>query len=247
MSKKPVKLNDFELKLVKDHMVLAQSVASQKYRTAPHALDLDDLRSLAYMGLVEAASRWFKYCESRGYDPNDTQFFVIYARPRIAGSIYDKLRSDDWATRALREKSKRLREAGSEEGISREELAERTGMTEQEIHEVVAGMNRAPVSLNSLDMDDQDPERKVAYHAELAATEDIEQDFTVSELLGSFADAIMKLPALHQVIIALRYYQGLELKKISVALDIPDALTSQIHTESVLKLLEHLKTTALLG
>ena len=241
------KLNDFEQKLIKDHLKLAQAVAHQKHRTAPHALDLDDLRSLAYMGLVEAASRWFSYCETKGYNPNDTQFFVIYARPRIAGSIYDKMRSDDWATRALREKARKLRDAGADEGASREELVQRTGFTEQEIHEIIAGMNRAPISLNSIDMDDQDPERKVAYHSELAATEDTEQEISVDELLNSFADAILELPASHQVLIALHYYQGLELKKISKLLEIQDALTSQIHTESVLHLLNHLKKSALIG
>jgi RNA polymerase sigma factor for flagellar operon FliA len=241
------KLNDFEKKLITDHIVLAQAVASQKYRTAPHALDLDDLRSLAYQGLVDAASRWFSYCESKGYNPEDTQFFVIYARPRIAGSIYDKLRSDDWATRALRDKAKKLREAGADEGISREELSARSGMSQQEIHEVVAGMSRAPVSLNSIDMDDQDPERKVAYHSELSSPADTEHDVSVGELLNSFADAILGLPKSHQALIALHYYQGLELKKISKLLDIPDAMTSQIHTESVLALLESLKQTALMG
>lgn len=241
------KLNDFENKLITDHLLLAQAVASQKYRTAPHALDLDDLKSLAYMGLVEAASRWFTYCESKGYDPNATQFFVIYARPRIAGSIYDKLRSDDWATRALREKAKVLREAGADEGVSREELVRRSGMTEQEVHEVIAGMNRAPVSLNSIDMDDQDSERKVSYHSELSSPADTEHDISIAELLGSFADAILQLPKSHQALVALHYYRGLELKKISKLLGIPDALTSQIHTESVLTLLESLKQTALMG
>lgn len=242
------KLNEFELKLIEDHVGLANSVAYQRFNTARHALDLDDLRSLAYMGLVEAAERWAAYCASRGYDPEATQFFVVYARPRIAGSILDKLRSDDWATRALREKSKRLREAGSDENLTRAELAERSGMTEQEVHEVIAGMSRAPISLNSIDIEDQqDSDKKVAYHPELTASDDTEEEVAISELLDSFADAILELPVTHQVLLALHYYQGLELKKISALLSIQDARTSQIHTESVLTLLEHLKKTATMG
>lgn len=241
------KLTEFEKTLIESHIPLAHALAYQRYNTARHALDIDDLKSLAYQGLVEAASRWEAYCASRGYDSQATQFFVIYARPRIAGTMLDYMRSNDWATRALREKSKKLREAGADEGLTREELARRTGMTEQEIHETVAGMSRAPISLNAIDLDDQDGDRKVAYHAELIAVENTEQDLAVRELLNSFADAILELPVLHQTLLALRYYQGLELKKISAALGIPDAVTSQVHTESVLKLLEHLKTTALLG
>ena len=247
MRTSPKILTDFEKKLITDHVGLANSLAFQRYDSARHALDFDELKSLAYMGLVEAASRWMEYCASRGYDHNATQYFIAYARPRIAGNIIDQLRSDDWATRALREKSKKLRQAGSDEGATRAELAERTGMSEQEIHDVVAGMNKAPVSLNAIDLEDQDSDRKVGYHPELTSSDNTENSTTVQELLDSFADAILEMPLPNRVLLALHYYQGIELKKISKILNLQDAATSKLHTDSVIKLLTFLKKTSMSG
>jgi RNA polymerase sigma factor (sigma-70 family) len=49
-------------RLVEEQEGAARSVAAQVWRTAPHAMELDELRSLAYAALVETASRWDEYC-----------------------------------------------------------------------------------------------------------------------------------------------------------------------------------------
>jgi RNA polymerase sigma factor for flagellar operon FliA len=48
--------------LIAEYMPLAQSLALQVWRTAPHALELDELRAIGYLGLVGAATRWESYC-----------------------------------------------------------------------------------------------------------------------------------------------------------------------------------------
>jgi RNA polymerase sigma factor (sigma-70 family) len=68
--------------LIAQYMPLAQKVASNKKKTLT-TVDIDELLSAAYMGLVDAASR---------YDSDQGGFFH-YALTRIKGEVKDYLRS----------------------------------------------------------------------------------------------------------------------------------------------------------
>lgn len=237
-------LPDYLMELVIKHIGLSNSLALKRYKTAPHALDLEELKSIAYIGLMEAAQRWESYCTEKGYSNKDIQFFTTFASRRCFGAIEDYLRSIDWATRSLREKYKKLREVGSDEGLTRQELSERSGMDLEEIHKTIAGMSRAPVSLESLDPSKLDAEAKTAHRPELTAPVNIEADVATKELLDMFADAVLNLDLEAQVVIALHYYRGLELKKIASLLNVSEAITSQLHTSAALTLLDALKEAA---
>jgi RNA polymerase sigma factor (sigma-70 family) len=65
-------------------MPLAKKLAFQKKKIVPRFIDVDDLISAAYVGLVEAASR---------FDETKGVLFQTFAYPRISGSINDYLRS----------------------------------------------------------------------------------------------------------------------------------------------------------
>lgn len=67
---------------IEKHMFFAKSIARKKHRKIRY-LDLDELVCAAYMGLVDAVS---KYSHSKG------EFFA-YAKIRINGEIQDYLRS----------------------------------------------------------------------------------------------------------------------------------------------------------
>jgi RNA polymerase sigma factor (sigma-70 family) len=70
--------------LVEKYIPFANKLAYQKKRTLPSFIDIEELKSAAYLGLVEAASR---YEENRGVS------FMSYAYPRITGAIQDSLRN----------------------------------------------------------------------------------------------------------------------------------------------------------
>jgi RNA polymerase sigma factor (sigma-70 family) len=70
-------------KLILDYMPLANKLAWDRTRVTPASVTFDDLKSAAYMGLVDAAN---KYDSSRGTP------FGPYARIRISGEITDYLR-----------------------------------------------------------------------------------------------------------------------------------------------------------
>jgi RNA polymerase sigma factor (sigma-70 family) len=68
-------------RLIIDHLPLAEKLASQENMKV--FCGLDEIRSAAYMGLVDAA---------RKFDPSRNVPFGAYARTRIVGEIKDHLR-----------------------------------------------------------------------------------------------------------------------------------------------------------
>lgn len=76
--------------LVEQYVPLANKLAYQKKKSMPRCIDIEELRSAAYLGLVEAASR---------YNAALGVCFSTYAYPRISGAITDYLRELGWMKR----------------------------------------------------------------------------------------------------------------------------------------------------
>lgn len=70
-------------RMVLDHMALASKLARIKSLSAPSCISFDELQSAAYMGLVDAASK---------FDPDRGCPFSSYARMRIDGEMKDYMR-----------------------------------------------------------------------------------------------------------------------------------------------------------
>lgn len=77
-------------KLFHQYISLANKIAYKKGKSLPKCVQLDELKSAAYLGLLDAASR---------YDEAKHNFFPVYARIRILGEINDYLRKCYWGTR----------------------------------------------------------------------------------------------------------------------------------------------------
>jgi RNA polymerase sigma factor FliA len=218
--------------LILGHLDLAREIAIKEWRTATHALQRDEMISLANLGLVDAAERWEAYCAKNEYDPAATQFFKVFARLRIRGTIRDHIRQEDWATRTLRSKSKRLKDAGQDEGLSVEELAEKTEMTVAEINKVNARLAAKPVSLDSWVSSDADNPEPPAH--QLKDKEDTEGSAFARDMIDLFVHTMHDMSKDVKVVIVLHYYNKLDLRKIAEMLKIPEAKVSQLHASGVL-------------
>lgn len=210
--------------LVLNHMSLADAVAVSVYNTARHALELDELKSIAYLGLVSAAKRWNPYCAERGYNPEDVQYFKTFAQRRIRGSIFDEFRSADWASRTLRSRAKLLREAGQESGATVEEMSHTTGLTEKVVRSTIHDMSRRPVSMEGSDIDVPTIEA------------DVENTVFARRVMDGMVSEFHKLSGLSQVIVALKYHQGLSMRDIAAELNLPTVKISQLHAQAVVSL-----------
>ncbi len=76
--------------LVEQYVPLAKKLAYQKKRVLPKFIDVEDLESAAYLGLVEAANR---------FKTDHGVTFSTFAYPRIFGAIHDWLREQGWGKR----------------------------------------------------------------------------------------------------------------------------------------------------
>ena len=81
---------------------LVDYIAGRLKRRLPDHVDIEELKSVGYIGLIEAIDR---YDDARGVP------FRAYAEIRIQGSMLDHLRKEDWVPRSIRRRMKILAEA----------------------------------------------------------------------------------------------------------------------------------------
>lgn len=207
--------------LVVAMMPQAKSEAWKIYQAAPHALNLDELTSLAYTGLVMAGARWPRYCQERNFDPKAVNYFAAYSLRRIRGAMLDAMRSADWVTRSMRSRAKALREAGQDMGKTEAELSAATGLTIRQIRDTAAGVATRPVSFDAETHDVPD-------------AGDVEEQVATSGILEAALDAMNGLDAETQVVLALRYHQGRDFGQIAAALGITEQKVTELHNGGVL-------------
>ncbi|PRB43719.1 RNA polymerase subunit sigma-28 [Arthrobacter sp. MYb23] len=144
----------FQDSLVLDHLNLAKSIAA---RYSAHTHDLDDVRQVAYMGLIKA---------SRGFDESKGVSFPAYAAPTIAGEVKRYLRDHCWVVRPPRtiQDIRRQVLARTEELTqtlqrtpSPEEVAEDLHLEPCQVREaLMAGTSKRPDSLDAPTSDGRD-------------------------------------------------------------------------------------------
>ena len=217
--------------LIENHLGLAHSLALQVWRTAPHALELDELRAIANLGLVGAANRWHRYCDENAYSPDAVQFFKPFVVKRVYGALIDAIRQADWATRSLRTRARMLQEAGQDNGATQEQMAQRSGLSMAEVRATVRGMAQRPVSLEAVE-------------AEPASRQDVESTVFVTAMLARVVTALRRLPVDQQVVIALHYHRGMQLQAVAKAMAITESKASQLHARAVLAVHEQMAALA---
>lgn len=207
--------------LIHAYLGLAQSLAKQVWRTAPHALELDELTAVAYEGLVKAAQRWHPYCAEHEYSPEALQYFKPFVVFRVRGALIDAIRSVDWAGRSLRKRARQLAEAGADRGLSVKQLAAASGMSETEVRNTQRDMVHRVVSADSDD-------------CELRAAADVESSVFTRGLLRVVVDTVRTLPVDQQAVIALHYHAGMRLQQVAATMGITESRASGLHAKAVL-------------
>jgi RNA polymerase sigma factor FliA len=126
--------------LVAAYRPFARKIARQIHDALPEdgMHEFDDLVQAGLVGLLTAA---------RSYTPDRGVAFPVYARYRIRGEIFDHLRRLDVAPRTLRQRQRRVAEAGLRLRLtlgrepSIEEAAETLGMDAEESRELARDLH----------------------------------------------------------------------------------------------------------
>jgi RNA polymerase sigma-B factor len=221
---------DVELRdqLVAAHIGLAEYLAR---RFANRGEPLDDLVQVASLGLLKAVGR---------FDPERGVEFSTYATHTIVGELKRHFRDKGWAIRAPRRMQelylrlgKVVATLGQELGRSPSiaELATEVEVSEEEVLEALeAGQAYRFASLDAPAAGDSDGETLGSrLGVNDPALDDAERRATLSPLLS-------QLPPREQLILHLRFFEGLTQSEIATRLGISQMHVSRLLARSVAQL-----------
>jgi RNA polymerase sigma factor for flagellar operon FliA len=214
-----------------EHLPQIKCVAVKICSKLPASVDANDLIGDGVLGLLDAVEK---------FDPARGVSFKTYAQYRIRGAILDSLRNQDWTSRSMRRKSRRLESTrqSTERLLGRaptqEELARAMNLQLGKLHELMNKINGMKMSSLS------DPFfEESGLHDPVAGIEDSsspENPFTYllqSEIRSLFVAAIDDLPDRERTIISLYYYDDFTMAEIAKILHLNPSRISQIHTRAM--------------
>jgi RNA polymerase sigma factor for flagellar operon FliA len=227
--------------LLDRYLGLVHHVARQVAVRVSDVVEVDDLVSAGTLGLVQALE---------SFDLSRGLAFSTYAMRRIRGSILDELRSRDWVPRSVRAKGRQMAAAVAllEGRLGRapepQEVAGALSLdmeTYWRWREEVDGA--VLVSLDgSVTMD----------HPEAASLEETLSDTSAAvpgealgheETVATLRHAIGMLPPKERTVLALYYYEELNLRQIAEVLHVTESRVSQIRTQALKRLRQRLSPT----
>lgn len=234
-------LTEEENELVESNVALAQFLFHQQWsrlrRKATYGIDPDDLLSQAYYGLIRAAMRYRAYGEEKGYSEESIssgRFFGVFARKSIIGQMLDHLRKLDHVHTLVRKDYKSVIDSGFENGRSEEDIALETGLSVERVQKVVRMVQSRPVNLE--DSLTGSPEQTVG--EQISASGGVESSALEASLREAWVSRWENLSEIQQVVIAQKYYIGLELPEIAEETKQPLAVIRAAHKEALLEIHE---------
>ena len=193
----------------------------------PPSVEWDDLYGAGVIGLIDAVER---FDASRGIA------FTTFAEMRVRGAILDNLRSLDWASRNTRKRSREIQAAYSkieqEKGASatEEEVAEYLKISLAELRENLQDLR----GLSVLDLDEKDEETGLsAIDTVSDSAANALEELEVNQTRKNLAKAIDKLPERERQVIALYYFEELNMKEIGEVLGVSESRVSQLRTQAI--------------
>lgn len=215
--------------LVDRHAPLVKKVAQHLQGRLPSTVLLDDLIQAGMIGLIEASQK---------FDGSKGASFETYASIRIRGAMLDEVRRYDWAPRSVHRNSRRVSEAvkaveGRTGRDARDtEIAAEMGVSVEEYNHFV--QDTAGTKLFSFDEITNSEDNSFELPDDSAAEPDAAVEGGAFQ--DALAQAIANLPEREQMVLALYYTEGLNLKEIGAVLEVSESRVSQIHSQAALRL-----------
>ncbi len=210
--------------MVLNYLPAVRAMAFRLKERLPASVDVNDLISIGLEEMVKL---------SRRYDISQNDSFWGYAKKRVYGSMLDYLRSLDVISRNNRRLVKAIDvEIGkhlSENSTEPDDfvLAKRLGESVHKIREAKAASQIATnVPLN---------EQIISSHEN-----QVEKKVEEEQLVEAVKAILTTLSEREQTIIELYYFEELNLKEISMILEISESRISQLHKKLMLQLREKL-------
>ncbi len=225
--------------LVEKSLHLVKIIAHQVAMNLPPHIEVDDLISAGTVGLLEAIDRFDK---SKGVQ------FNTYASIRVRGAIMDELRSLDWMTRSMRDKSNQLERAYHEierktgRPAETDEVADYLDISTDSLYSILREVGSLRV-LNLEDLGVKNGEDSLDILECIKDPDGIDPMVAskFNELKRKVAEAVESLPDKEKIIVSLYYYDELTLKEIGKVLGITESRVCQLHGQTMQRLKVRLK------
>jgi RNA polymerase sigma-B factor len=219
--------------LVASHLSLAEYLAR---RFANRGEALDDLVQVASLGLIKAVDR---------FDPKRGVEFSTYATHTIVGELKRHFRDKSWSVRAPRRMQELYLRLGKVVGALGQELgrsptiaelAAQVKVSEEEVLEALeAGQAYHSNSLDAPAGGDEGEPLGARLRDDDASLDDVESRATLSPLLA-------QLPPREQLILRMRFFEGLTQSEIAARLGISQMHVSRLLARSVARLRSEAET-----
>lgn len=217
--------------LIAEYAPLAKMVASKIAARLPSSVELDDLISAGIIGLIDAIDK---------YDAAKSNNFRKYAEIRIRGAILDELRSMDFVSRTVRRQSAKL--GGIQRGLRRklgreatdDEVAAELGIDLQQYFHLLHKLQ--PVLLLSFEdigLNAEGEKRSFAQYLRDFKAVDPSVVVHFRLLRALVGDQVERLPEKQRIVIALYYFEAMNLKEIGRVLDVTESRVSQLHAAAI--------------
>jgi len=211
---------------------VAERTAERVHRRLPSEVDIDDVVSVAIIGMMEAI-------DSYELDRN-TKFETFCAR-RVHGAIYDELRAMDWVPRLVRIRAakvdKAVRTLRAELGRppTHAELQKFLDVDEATFEKILR--DSLPVTMGSLDR----PIRQANSGSEVREIDvikDKRQDDPLREAQKKDQTHLITrdLSRAERLIVILYYHEEMTMKEIGLTLDLSESRVSQMHSSILARL-----------
>lgn len=217
---------DIELRnqLAIRHLPLAKYIAAKMAASLPRHIDIDDLISWGYIGLIDAIE---KFDCARGV------MFSTYAVPRIRGAILDGLQKTEWAPKQIMLKVRRTQATANDlaSELHREptvqEIAERMGAEPEEVRTALLDARRLRVTTT----DEHEREDSIFMPPSSPAEQELAAE--QQELKMKVAEILHDLDPADMEIFRMYYGRKMTLREIAAFLGVSVSLATQAHTRLV--------------
>ncbi len=229
---------DLRDKLIIQYIYLTRYVIGRIKMNLPVTFTLEDITSYGIEGLIGAIEK---------YTPDRGARFETYAIMRIRGAIIDKVRSQDWIPRSVRQKIKEINLTAEnlKQSLGRPatttELAAAMKMDKEKIEEFLAEdsqigsiYERKGVAEESVEIVDTIQDENLQNPLEKLVDRDVKQELQI---------ALKRLPEREKMIMALYYHENMTLKEIGDAINISESRVCQLHAQAIMKLKNILSTS----
>jgi RNA polymerase sigma factor FliA len=225
--------------LLTRHLGLVHHVAREVSRRIP-SVELGELVSAGALGLMKALD---------SFDLSRGLAFSTYAVLRIRGAILDDLRSRDSTPRSVRVKRRKIEavaatlEAALGRAPTAREVADKLGIdmvTYWKWKDAVGSYAEVEVPRPT---QGRRLSRDAENHADPSA-HSVPQQLVESEHVAHMRQLIARLPEQQRRVLALYYYEELNLRQVGEVLQVSESRVSQIRSQALRRLREEISKSA---